>query len=210
MRIRVSPLYLFIILVMVIFAVSSIGPPEQALGNNVRLVYLHGAWVWTSLFGFIASGAMGMAGFLLNRDSLHSWSLALARSGLIFWITYLPISLWAMQLNWNGLFLEEPRWKLAIDFSIVGLLIQIAIFLLQRPSWGSLLNISFIASLGYFLLQTEQVMHPNSPIASSGSVSIQIFFGVLTLLCISAGLLLARWLFQQFAPSEARLSQAAQ
>jgi hypothetical protein len=210
MRFRISSLYLFILLILIIFAVSSTGPPEQSLGSNVRLVYLHGAWVWTSLLGFIASGVMGIAGFLLNREALHNWSLALGRSGLFFWITYLPISLWAMELNWNGLFLEEPRWRVAIDFAIVGILFQIAIFLLQRPRWGSLLNIFFISSLGYTLLQTDQVMHPNSPIASSGSTSIQNFFAILILLCLAAGLLLTRWLFQQFAHSEAHFREAAQ
>lgn len=210
MRFRISPLYLFILLILIIFAVSSTGPPEQSLGSNVRLVYLHGAWVWTSLFGFIASGVMGIAGFLLNREALHNWSLALGRSGLFFWITYLPISLWAMELNWNGLFLEEPRWRVAIDFAIVGILFQIAIFLLQHPRWGSLLNIFFISSLGYILLQTDQVMHPNSPIATSGSTSIQVFFATLTFLCLAAGLLLARWLFQQFTHSQAHFREGAQ
>ena len=199
MRYKISPLALFLILLIVVFGVSTLGPPEQTLGENVRLVYLHGAWVWTSLFGFIASGAIGIIGFLLNKDMLHQWSLALGRSGLIFWLTYLPLSLWTMQLNWNGLFLDEPRWRVAIDFAIVGILLQLAILFLQRPRWGSLLNIAFISILGFALVQTNQVMHPNSPIASSGSVSIQSFFGILTVLCITAGLLLARWLHNRSA-----------
>jgi hypothetical protein len=102
-----------------------------------------------------------------------------------------------MQLNWNGLFLDEPRWRVAIDFAIAGILFQVAILILQRPKLGSLLNILFLSILAVVLLRTEQVMHPNSPIASSGSTSIQVFFGILTLLCFSAGLLLARWLHDQ-------------
>jgi hypothetical protein len=194
MPIKISPLVLFIILLLVIFDVSAFGPAERTLGENVRLVYLHGAWVWTSLFGFVASGGIGIAGFILNRKTLHRWSVALGRSGLVFWLTYLPLSLWTMQLNWNGLFLDEPRWRVAIDFAIVGVLFQIAIAIIQKPRWGSLINIAFIGALAFSLVQTDQVMHPNSPIASSGSVSIQGFFGILTVLCITAGLLLARWL----------------
>jgi hypothetical protein len=199
MHYKISPLVLFIILVLVILGISVLGPPERTLGENVRLVYLHGAWVWTSLFGFVASAAIGIIGFVLNRDVLHRWSIALGRSGMVFWLTYLPLSLWTMQLNWNGLFLDEPRWRVAIDFAIVGILLQIAIVIFQRPKWGSLLNIAFISTLGFVLVQTDQVMHPNSPIASSGSVSIQGFFGILTVLCITAGLLLARWLHNRLA-----------
>lgn len=199
MHYKISPLLLFIILVLVILGISTLGPSERTLGENVRLVYLHGAWVWTSLFGFVASAAIGTIGFVLNKDVLHHWSIALGRSGMVFWLTYLPLSLWTMQLNWNGLFLDEPRWRVAIDFAIVGILLQIAIVIFQRPRWGSLLNIAFISTLGFALVQTDQVMHPNSPIASSGSVSIQGFFGILTVLCITAGLLLARWLHNRLA-----------
>jgi hypothetical protein len=191
---KISPLLLFIILVIIILGISSLGPSEQTLGENVRLVYLHGAWVWTALFGFVASAAIGIIGFILSKDELHHWSISLGRSGMVFWITYLPLSLWTMQLNWNGLFLDEPRWRVAIDFAIVGILLQIAIVIFQRPRWGSLVNIGFISVLAFVLTQTDQVMHPNSPIASSDSVTIQGFFGILTVLCITAGLLLARWL----------------
>lgn len=199
MRYKVSPLFLFLILLIVIIGTSTLGPPERTLGENVRLVYLHGAWVWTSLFGFVASAAIGIIGFVLDKDVLHRWSIALGRSGMAFWLTYLPLSLWTMQLNWNGLFLDEPRWRVAIDFAIVGILLQIAIVIFQRARWGSLLNIAFISALGFVLVQTDQVMHPNSPIASSNSVSIQGFFGILTVLCITAGLLLARWLHNRSA-----------
>jgi heme/copper-type cytochrome/quinol oxidase subunit 4 len=199
MPFKISPLFLFILLLVIIFGVSTFGPAERTLGENVRLVYLHGAWVWTSLFGFVASAAIGLAGFILNRETLHRWSIALGRSGLVFWLTYLPLSLWTMQLNWNGLFLDEPRWRVAIDFAIAGILIQVAIAIIQRAHWGSLINIAFISALAFALVQTDQVMHPNSPIASSGSVSIQGFFGILTVLCITAGLLLARWLHNRQA-----------
>jgi hypothetical protein len=196
---KISPLLLFFILLIIIFVFSAFGPPERSLGENVRLVYLHGAWVWTSLFGFIASAVIGIIGLIFRTYAFQQWSIALGRSGLIFWLTYLPLSLWTMQMNWNGLFLEEPRWRVAIDFAIVGILFQVAILIIQRPNWASLLNILYVLLLGIVLLQTNQVMHPNSPIASSGSISIQSFFGILTILCITAGLLLARWLHNRSA-----------
>lgn len=196
---KISPLLLFCVVLIIIFVFSTFGPPERSLGENVRLVYLHGAWVWTSLFGFIASAAMGVIGLIFRKDAFQQWSIALGQSGLIFWLTYLPLSLWTMQMNWNGLFLDEPRWRVAIDFAIVGILFQVAVIIIQHPNWASFLNILYVLILGFVLLQTNQVMHPNSPIASSGSISIQSFFGILTILCITAGLLLARWFHNRSA-----------
>jgi hypothetical protein len=180
--------------IVLIVGVSTLGPAEKSLGENVRLVYLHGAWVWTAIVGFIAAAIVGLAALIKRSDNLNSWSVALSRSGLFFWLTYLPLSLLTMRFNWNGLFLEEPRWRMAIDLAIVGILFQVALLLLQRQYLGSVINITYFLLLAWSLLRTDQVLHPSSPIASSGSGSIQFFFGALTLLCLLAGILLARWL----------------
>jgi len=168
-------------------------PEERTLGTNVRSVYLHGAWVWTALLNFIAAGVIGVSAIFLRQDELHAWSIALGRTGTVFWITYLPLSLWTMQMNWNGLFLQEPRWRVSFDFLIVGILFQLAILFIQKPVIGSILNFTYISALGWTLLQTDQVMHPGSPITSSGSSTIQIFFVILLALCILAGWFLANW-----------------
>jgi len=122
-RILRSPLTWFGILLVAAAGFTLLGPAEKSLGANVRVVYLHGAWVWAALACFLAAAVLGAIGLILRGESLHRWSRALGRSGLFFWITYLPISMWAMQTNWNGLFLAEPRWRLAIVFAVGGLLL---------------------------------------------------------------------------------------
>jgi hypothetical protein len=104
-----------------------------------------------------------------------------------------------MQLNWNGLFLEEPRWRVGMDFAIVGLLFQLALVLIQRPIWGSILNLIFGSALVWSLANTEQVMHPSSPILTSTSLSIKGFFALLLALCLAAGWQLATWVRLRFA-----------
>jgi hypothetical protein len=192
-------LSLTILTLILLVAVSSLGPEEATLGINVRSVYLHGAWVWTALISFIAAGLFGSLALLFRQDKLHAWSTALGRAGTFFWVTYLPLSLWTMKLNWNGLFLEEPRWRVSLDFLIVGILFQTAIFLLKKPALSSILNISFISALGWTLLRTDQVMHPGSPILSSETSAFQIFFLLLVFLCTLAGLFLVNW-FRTFSP----------
>ena len=55
---RISPLILFLLMLVFIIALVSLGPSEESLGSNVRLVYLHGAWVWTALIGFAAAAEL--------------------------------------------------------------------------------------------------------------------------------------------------------
>jgi hypothetical protein len=180
---------------LLIALVTALAPIERTLGSNVRVVYLHGAWVWTALLAFAAAAAAGLAGLLLRREALHCWSRAIGRTGLLFWISYLPISLWAMQTNWNGLFLAEPRWRLALVFATGGLLLQIGLALIEEPAWASAGNFLYAVVLVLALQNAEQVMHPPSPIMQSGSWSIRLFFSGLVILCLLAAYQLTRlWL----------------
>ncbi|UCD99154.1 MAG: hypothetical protein JSV42_00065 [Chloroflexota bacterium] len=190
-----SPLLWFALTLLSIVVVAALGPAERSLGTNVRVVYLHGAWVWTALICIYSAAIAGLLGFITRRRNLHYWSRALGRTGLAFWLTYLPLSLWAMQTNWNGLFLAEPRWRVAIIFAIGGLAIQIGITLLENPVWASFLNLLYALILAYVLQTVEQVMHPGSPIFASGSWRIQLHFLVLLVLALLAAWQLARlWL----------------
>jgi hypothetical protein len=77
------------------------------------------------------------------------WPEARCSSLQVFWVTYLPISLWAMHTNWNGLYLAEPRWRLAAIFAVSGLLLQTELFLLRKPaaySWGNLVALALVAA----------------------------------------------------------------
>lgn len=183
-----SPLALvwFALNLALIAGLTALGPMEKSLGANVRVVYLHGAWVWTSLACFTAAGLAGLVGLLSRRTAFDHWSRALGRTGLVFWITYLPLSIWAMETNWNGLFLAEPRWRLGIIFATGGLILQIGLALVEAPAWASAGNLLYALGLFYSLSQTKQIMHPGSPIAQSGSLRIQLFFAGLVLLCLLA------------------------
>jgi hypothetical protein len=188
-----SPLFWFLLTLLAILLLTAIGPAEKTLGVNVRVVYLHGAWVWASIIGFVAAALVGLAGLVSRRRELNYWSRALGRTGLFFWITYLPISMWAMQTNWNGLFLAEPRWRVGLIYAIGGLALQVGVSLLDDPIWASISNIVFAIMLFLSLQSTEQVMHPASPIFGSDAWRIQVFFLALIALTLLAAWQLARW-----------------
>jgi hypothetical protein len=173
------------------------GPVEKTLGTNARIVYLHGAWVWTALAAFLAAAVLGGLGILLRRTTLQRWSRAVGRTGLVFWISYLPISMWAMQTSWNGLFLSEPRWRLAVIFAISGLLLQVGVGLLERPLWAAIANVFFGITLLLALSQTQNVMHPPSPILNSEATRIQFFFMGLLALTLFTAWQVARWWYSK-------------
>ena len=188
-----SPFTLFIITVIVIALLALFGPEEKSLGANVRIVYLHGAWVLSAELAFVAAAIAGLIALITKRDIFHQWSAALGRTGIIFWVSYLPLSLWAMESNWNGLFLSEPRFRLAVIFAVTGVLLQVGLWLINTNWITSIANIVFIVVLRMIFATADNVMHPPpSPIFNSGNYAIIGFFLALILLTLVAAYFLTR------------------
>jgi hypothetical protein len=189
-----SPITYFFITVIAIVLLTLLGPEEKSLGSNVRIVYLHGAWVLTAEIAFFAAALAGLLGLILRKDIFHAWSAALGRTGIVFWITYLPLSLFAMQSNWNGLFLAEPRFRLAMMFAITGILLQVGLWIFNTAWLTSLANIIYIVVLRVIFSAAENIMHPPpSPIFNSGNYVIIGFFVGLNLLTLLAAYFLTRF-----------------
>lgn len=169
--------------------VTLFGPVERTLGANLRLVLLHGAWVWAGKLAFALSGLAGLAGLLRskNRPALTAWSLALGRTGLAFWVTYLPISLWVMQLNWGGLFFDEPRWRVPFAFGVAALLLQAGLAVLRIDWLACVANLIFGAALWAALGGAATVLHPDSPIFHGDSTWIQLTYIILLSLLLATG-----------------------
>lgn len=188
-----SPITLFLITVIVIALLALFGPEERSLGANVKIVYLHGAWVLAAELAFAAAAVAGLIALITRRDALHHWSAALGRTGIFFWVTYLPLSLWAMQSNWNGLFLAEPRFRLALIFAVTGVLLQVGLWIMNTNWITSAANIIFIVVLRVIFSTAENVMHPPpSPIFNSGNYAIVGFFLALIVLTLVAAYFLTR------------------
>ena len=189
-----SPIMYFFITVIAIALLTLLGPEEKSLGANVRIVYLHGAWVLTAEIAFFAAALAGLFGLILRKDIFHAWSAALGRTGILFWVTYLPLSLFAMQSNWNGLFLAEPRFRLAMIFAVTGILLQIGLWIFNISWLTSLANIIYIVVLRVIFSTAENIMHPPpSPIFNSGNYIIIGFFVGLNLLALLAAYFLTRF-----------------
>jgi len=197
-KIKNSPSLSFLLTLIAIGIMTLFGPEEATLGPSVRLVYLHGAWVMTAEVLFIFAALIGLVALVTRKEKFHRWSAALGRSGIFYWLTYLPLSLFAMQANWNGLFLAEPRFRFALTFAIVGLLLQIGLWMLDINWLTASANILFIIALRFTFANAENVMHPPpSPIFKSGNWTIIGFFVGLNLLAWVSAYFVTRFFLQR-------------
>ncbi len=183
---RKNNLWFFVISLLLLCLLILFAPLEKTLGENARIVYLHGALVWAAILMFMAAGLAGLYGLIVRREPIHLWSRALGHTALLLWLIFLPMSLYVMQANWNGLFLDEPRFRIPLNFAIVGLLLQIGLLFLP-VAWTSITNLLFAIALVVSLHGAQTVLHPISPIFSSQALGIQIqFFSICLLLLLIA------------------------
>ena len=178
-----------------IFLVTALAPLEKTLGTTARIVYLHGAWVWSAMITILAAGAVGLVALLARREVLHAWSRALGRAGIVLWVTFLPMSLYVMQISWNGIYLDEPRFRIPFNLAVVGILLQVGLSF-YKPLWTSLANLLYGAALFLAMRSVETILHPDAPILNTDSGDIQIFFAVLVILILLWAWQIARLFYQ--------------
>lgn len=201
----IKPRALWIGLLLTAFLIAlftAFSPLERTLGDRARLVYFHGAWVWAGKAAFAAAAVAGLAGLVLRSRSWQRASLACGRAGMVFWLTYLPLSLYLQVVNWGGIFWDEPRWRIPLMFGVVGLLLQLGLWLMDDLRLVSVANLIFGTALWWLLGTIQNVLHPDSPIAQSSSIRIQVFFVVLLLLSLIFGVFLTRILYPLGHPGQ--------
>jgi len=184
-----------LVLAVIALALAWAAPNDVTLAGTSKVVYIHGALVWTSMLTLTAAGVLGLAAlatmFIKRDNMLHTWTLALGRTGLLFWAAYIPVSMLASRMAWNAVFLAEPRYTTAFRVLAVGIIVQVIILLVNRPVVSSALHVVQAVILWALLLTTPSILHPNNPILRSVP-SIQFFFGLIVLACGVAALQVAR------------------
>jgi hypothetical protein len=191
--------WVLLALLPLIVVVTLLGPREQSLGAIARIVYIHGALVWVAMLTFGVAGVLGLTGLLATvgfasaLTRLHSWSRAAGRVALLFWIGYLPLSMWAARAAWGHVFLEDPSFQNAFRILAIALVAQVVIWLRPSPSWlAGLLNGGVALFMILQLASTQKLMHPQSPIGDSNSLLIQLYFYLLSALCALLAFLVGR------------------
>jgi hypothetical protein len=184
-----------VVLAVVALLLAWAAPSDVTLKGTSKVVYIHGALVWTSMLTLTLAGVVGLAALAamtIKRDNvMHAWALALGRTGLVFWIAYIPVSMLASRMAWNAVFLAEPRYATAFRVLAIGIIVQAVIFLFNRPVISSAAHVAQAVIMWTLLLTTPSILHPDNPILHSAP-SIQFFFGTMVLACGVAALQVAR------------------
>jgi hypothetical protein len=197
--IRFSPLVACLVILCFI-------PPEKTLGNLIRLIYFHGAWIWSAILLCTIAGVYGLLAILFRKPRFHKNSSAFGWIGLIFLLLYLPMALLVMKLSWGGLFLSEPRWSIPFSITLADLLVQVGVYFIKIPTVSSLANLGIGTILVYNISKIQSVLHPEAPIQASGSISNQVYFYLLLVCLLIFGILLSRLLFNRPVTGEKHAS----
>ncbi len=186
-----SSFFWLLLTAIAIFLVTALAPLEKTLGTSARIIYLHGAWVWSAMITILAAGGVGLAALLARREVLNAWSRALGRAGIVLWVTFLPMSMYVMQISWNGIYLDEPRFRIPFNFAVVGTFLQVGLSFFT-PVWTSLANLLYSAALFLAMRSVETILHPDAPILNTDARGIQVFFAVLVILILLLAWQIAR------------------
>ncbi len=199
-RLLKQPLAILITLGFIVGA-AFLAPIEKTIGSNIRLIYVHAAWVWTGKLAFGLSAIVGLLGLVLfTRKKLVHLSRAIAYTALFFWVTYLPMSLIVMQVNWGGFFFDEPRWRVPFLLGIIAVLLQAGLWVFNNDRMIVAGNFLFGVALWWQLGGVENILHPDNPIGTSDSTAIMGSYTLILILTIILGAQLTLWIYEQRHP----------
>jgi len=195
-----QPLAIVITLALIAL-VAFLAPIEKTLGANIRLIYVHAAWVWTGKVIFGVAAVVGLVALIFaKQESLTYLTRSLAYSALFFWLTYLPMSLIVMQANWGGFFFDEPRWRIPFLLGIIAVLLQGGLWAFNNDRLTAFGNLAFGVALWWQLGGVENILHPQNPIGQSNSTAIMGSFSLILIFTILLGAQITLWIFEQRHP----------
>ena len=67
MKLLKQPAVGFALALILLVVLTNFGPVERSLGVNVRLVYLHGVWVWTAIMALAGSALFAIPGAFMDN-----------------------------------------------------------------------------------------------------------------------------------------------
>ncbi len=169
------------------------GPAERTLGQGIKIVYVHVPLVWTGMVGLAATGVLGLVLALTARAGIQRWMQTAGRVTLGVLLAALATGMLAAQINWGGVFWDEPLMIMLVRTILVFAVAHLLGGWLPWKRAGGLL----VAGATLFILAgirfTPQVLHPGNAISSSASAEIRLTFVGLFALCVLA----AAWIVWQ-------------
>jgi hypothetical protein len=203
MRYRVIPVLgaglLVLLLVWILLA-----PAETRLGSLVKLVYVHGALVWSGLFVFSLAGIVGLVALVMRHvirssDGAKHCVLgveATSLAALIVWIVYVISAMvvtgvtWGQIIAWN-----EPRVRATGLILVAAVILFVVARLVDQPDFAAVVSVLMGIVPWIVVRQADVIRHPVNPIGGSESAAIQGFYWLIVLTVAGLATLLVAWLW---------------
>lgn len=173
-----------------------ITPAEQTLGEGLKIVFVHAALIQTGTIGLIVAGLIGVVVLLTAHPALEAWLRTIGGVALAFYAAGVITSMIAAQVNWGGVYLQEPRMAASLNTLALALIVQVLNYWLDHAGAdsrialriGGGLSAALAAYLIWSVATAPLVLHPSSPVAQSSSRAIQwSFYGLLAMCLLAAG-----------------------
>jgi len=178
-------------------------PPEQTLGNVIKVIFLHGALVRVGLLTFAAAGILSLAYLVTRKPLLAVWTMAAQESAVIVWIVYALTSMVSTWLSWGEwIAWEEPRVRASFHVLWFSAACLLLVLWMGNRIFAAFANL-LVAGVAWTLISGASIIrHPFDPIGTSGSSTYQMLYWVMvTALLVLAGVLV-RWLYTKQRPPQ--------
>lgn len=186
------PVALVAVGAVVVVAALVLVPPDKVLGDNVRMVFFHGAVTWTGIVMTGLAGLLGFARLAFGRPGTSPvWrTLSLAT---LFWTASLSISFPVMRSTWGGVLWNEPKLLMSAEVVSTLLIAWAVSLLVGKPRLTAALSVAAALVMAILLLVTPGAFHPDNPIMNSGDARFIGSFVALVggLLCVTGGVITA-------------------
>ncbi len=180
----------------------ALAPSEAQLGQVIKLIYVHGALVWTGLLAFSLAGCLGVIALLLHyvvRGRAGVWyrgSRAAGRAALIVWVIYSISAMlvtgltWGQWIAWN-----EPRVRATAMILLAAAAAAMMVRLVDQREFTALVNIALGVAPWLVVTRVEAIRHPVNPIGGSGSAAMQGYYLLILLTVAALAATLVAWLW---------------
>jgi hypothetical protein len=173
-----------------------LAPAEARLGNLVKLVYVHGALVWTGLLSFTSAGVLGLVALVVRRPALYRGTRAAGTAALIVWIFYIISSMAVTGLTWGQLIAwNEPRVRATGLILVAAVVLAIVAWLVDHDGFTAVVNMIMGVVPWVMVRQAGVIRHPVDPIGGSGSAAIQGFYLLIVITVAGLAATLIAWLW---------------
>lgn len=195
LRKAILPLVAVSLLVLLVIGVL-LSPSETRLGSLIKLVYIHGALVWTGLFAFSVAGLLGLVALVVRRPIWYHGTASAGLAALIVWCVYVISAMAVTGLTWGQVVAwQEPRVRATALILGAALLLFVVARLVKQRDFTALVNLILGVVPWVVVRRADVIRHPVDPIGGSESAAIQNYYWLIVLTIAGLAATLIAWLW---------------